>query len=113
MTAISPNQATASDVQMEIAPRPSRAQRRLDELRRQMQRQLGRKPTSVEKTAMERAALMTLRAEAAMYDANCDPNDLVRLDNAAKRARDAFEKLITPQAKPELSLGDILRGQPA
>jgi len=42
---------------------------------------------------MDRAALMTLRAEIAARDINATSEDIVRLDNAARRSRLDFEKL--------------------
>jgi len=79
---------------------------RLHELLRAYQRQLKRRPTTVERVAMQRAALLTVRAEAANYDAKATSNDIVRLDNAARRARADFERLIAkPVQRP--SMADI------
>src|SRR5215472_13290899 len=60
---------------------------RLAELRRDLQRLLRRKPTRFERTLLDRAALLTLRAEAAVRDPKADSNSVVRLDNVARRVR--------------------------
>ena|SRR6516164_3748837 len=69
------------------------AEARLVELKRALQRQLRRKPNAIEKAALDRAALMSVRAEIAAYDPRSTSEDVVRLDNAARRARLDFEKL--------------------
>jgi hypothetical protein len=84
-------------------PRPSgtsqptdaqkRAQTRLDELKRAFQRLIKRRPNVYEKQLLDRAALMTLRAESAVCDGKSSSNDIVRLDNAARRARADFERV--------------------
>jgi hypothetical protein len=73
-------------------PRKS-VQERLAELKRGFQRQLNRKGTAIELAALDRAALMTLRAEIAAFDGKATSNDIVRLDNAARRARRVFETI--------------------
>jgi hypothetical protein len=72
------------------SPGQGRALARLDELKRALQRQLNRRPTTFERAAMDRAALMTLRAEIAARDPDATSADVVRLDNAARRARNDF-----------------------
>src|SRR5262249_45727001 len=62
-------------------------ERRIRELRRAFQRVLKRRPTVIERTAMERAARLTARAEAAALDPAVTLDDLVRIDNLAARAR--------------------------
>ena len=66
---------------------------RLGELRRSLQRQLKRKPTVFEKAALDRAALMLLRAEQAARDPTATSNDVVRLANASRRALRDFERM--------------------
>ena len=61
--------------------------RRLLALKRAFQRELGRKPTCLQRTAMDRAATLTAKAETAALDPVTTANDVVRLDNAAARAR--------------------------
>src|SRR5262245_37699757 len=68
--------------------------RRIAELRRAFQRALRRRPTMIERTAIERAARLTWRAEVAAVDPNATLDDVVRLDNAAARARSRLEALI-------------------
>jgi hypothetical protein len=93
-------------------PAKTAAMRRLAELQRALQRTLKRKPTEIERTALQRAALLSLRAEIAAFDPHADSNDVVRLDNAARRARGDFERLagIDSAHKPKrLSMSDIER----
>jgi hypothetical protein len=64
--------------------------RRVLALRRVYQRELGRKPTTIQKSLIDRAATMTAKAEAAALDSAVTANDCVRLDNAASKARAAM-----------------------
>ena len=93
--------------------RPKRtANERLDELRRGLQRLLRRKPTMVERALLDRAALMTLRAEMAAFDPASKSDDLCRLDNVARRARHDFERVagVDPTRKTKKpSMADIER----
>jgi len=114
MSAPSPAQAAPSAQPSEAQ---IRALARLDELKRAMQRQLRRRPTTVERCAMDRAALMTLRAEIAARDPKSDSLAVVRLDNAARRSRADFERIAgidqsKPKAKPRtmLDIEKELRG---
>jgi hypothetical protein len=84
-----------------------RAKERLAELRRALQRQLRRKGTAIELAALDRAALMTLRAEMAALDPKASSNDIVRLDNAARRARADFERVARIQPKPPKGKRDM------
>lgn len=88
-----------------------RALARLSQIRRALQRaNMRRRGTMIELAALDRAALMTLRAEIAARDPNATSCDVVRLDNAARRARQDFERLANPQRKSNgVTLGDILR----
>jgi hypothetical protein len=81
------------------------------ELKRAFQRQLRRKPTEFERTLLDRAALMTTRAEIAAYDPNTSSEDLVRLDNVARRARADFERVCAVPKRKTLTLGEVLRGR--
>jgi hypothetical protein len=80
-----------TDITTEPAQARPTALQRLDELRRGLQRLLRRKPSLIEKALMDRCALLMMRAEHAAGDPKCDSNDVVRLDNAARRARADFE----------------------
>src|SRR5262245_1929194 len=68
--------------------------KRITELRKAFQRCLRRKPTMIERTAIERAARLTARAEAAAIDPDVTLDDLVRIDNLAARARARLADLI-------------------
>jgi hypothetical protein len=68
--------------------------RRVESLRRAYQRGIGRKLTLLERAAMLRAATLTVRAEMAALDANASLEDVVRLDNAAARARAKLVDLV-------------------
>jgi hypothetical protein len=73
--------------------------RRVMALKRAYQRELAHKPTLIQKTLIDRAAVLTAKAEAAALDPAVTPNDLVRLDNKAEQARaEMFESF----AKREL-----------
>ena len=67
-------------------------QRRIAQLKRAYQRELARKATVIEKAAIDRAAVLTARAEAAAIDAEASDEDVVRLDGAAHRARQASSR---------------------
>jgi hypothetical protein len=69
-------------------------ERRMAQLRRAYQRVLRRKPTMIERAAMERAARLTARAEVAALDPDATLDDVVRIDNAAARARARLADLI-------------------
>jgi hypothetical protein len=69
-------------------------ERRVAELRRAFMRCLRRKPTMIERTAVERAARLTARAEMAALDPSATLDDVVRLDNCAERARSKLSDLI-------------------
>jgi hypothetical protein len=92
---------------------PSKALLRLKEFRRALQRQARRKLKAHEQNALERAARMLLRAEIASLDPNSDSNDVVRLDNAARRARLDYERIANistaPKPKPARTMADIER----
>ena len=92
------------DPQPDTMPAASDAhERRTKQLRRAYQKQLGRKGTVVELSAIDRAVALTVRAEQAAADPTVSANDLVRLDNAAARARASMFDLIA--AKPAPTLG--------
>jgi hypothetical protein len=64
-------------------------------------RGLGRKATTLEAAAIERAARLTALAEHALVDPNVSINDRVRLDGcAAKARRDMAAVLAKPVSKP-------------
>jgi hypothetical protein len=70
------------------------AQARVLALKRAFQRELGRKPTLLQRTLIDRAAVLTAKAEVAALDPTISANDCVRLDGAAARARAAMFKAI-------------------
>jgi hypothetical protein len=55
--------------------------------RRVFTRELGRKPRLLEAHAIQRAAILTAKAEVAAADPHISPTDCVKLDNCAARAR--------------------------
>jgi hypothetical protein len=79
--------------------RPNRAQVRLEELRRALQRQARRKLNVVEQAALDNAALLQLRSEMALRDPAADSNSIVRLSNAARRAMTDFQALVAPRKR--------------
>jgi hypothetical protein len=83
---------------------------RMRQLKRAYQRALKRRPTEIERTAMERAARLTVRAEAAALDPNATLDDVVRVDNAAARARAKLSDLIGLRRKPTPTNGLDLSG---
>jgi hypothetical protein len=60
--------------------------RRVEQLRRAYQRELGRQATTIERAAMLKAALLTAKAEAAALDPTVPVEDLTKLVNLADRA---------------------------
>jgi hypothetical protein len=66
---------------------------RLAQLKRALQKRLKRKPTTYERTLLDNAALLALRAETAVSDPHVHGDTIVRLNNAARRARNDFENI--------------------
>ena len=83
--------------------------RRTSALRRAFQRELGRKPTCLQRAAMDRAATMTAKAEAAALDPATTANDVVRLDNAAARARAEMFAMFAAKREPDEGASDLER----
>ena len=81
--------------------------RRVLALKRAYQRALAHKPTLIQKTLIDRAAVLTAKAEAAALDAAVTPNDLVRLDNKAERARAEMFKSFKREEEPVPSLAEL------
>lgn len=90
---------------------PKSAMARLAELKNGLQRLLRRKPTTFEKAALDRCALLALRAEMAMLDPNADSNSIVRLSNVARRAQADFERIanITPKRRKQRDMRSVVR----
>jgi hypothetical protein len=87
-----------------------RQPKRLDQLKRALQKRLNRKPTTFEKAALDNAALLALRSEIASRDPASDSSAVVRLANCARRALRDFEAaaaLDTPKRKAARSMADI------
>ena len=74
---------------------------RIAQLRRAFGRGLGRKPDTTEQLALDRAARLTARAEAAAHDPNVTANDLVRIDRLAAAARREMFNLLGTEGKRE------------
>ena len=81
--------------------------RRVERLRRAFQRELGRKLTLIEKTAVFKAAVLTAKAEAAALDPRTTVEELVKLTNIADRAVQRLPRQTEP---PKLPLG-LLRAR--
>jgi hypothetical protein len=60
---------------------------------------LGHKPSTLESAAILRAATLSAKAELAALDPTTSANDLVRLDNAAARARADMRAALAPKAE--------------
>jgi hypothetical protein len=75
-----PQPETASNSTSDQRPN-NNALSRLEELKRGLQRQLKRKPSLIEKSQLDRTALLLLRSEMALRDPKSDANTIVRLSN--------------------------------
>jgi hypothetical protein len=64
--------------------------KRVAHLRRAFVKGIGRKPTTLEAAAVQRAANLTAIAEFALANPSISLTDLVRLDHSAERARAAM-----------------------
>jgi hypothetical protein len=73
-------------------------ERYAEALRRGYQRRLRRKPTTLEREVIDRAATLTARARFAAVDPACTHNQLVRIANLAARARSEAEQLAATTA---------------
>jgi hypothetical protein len=60
--------------------------RRVEQLRRAYQHALGRRPTTIERADMLKAALLVAKAEQLALDPRTDVHELVKLTNLADRA---------------------------
>jgi hypothetical protein len=80
------------------SPTVSPLAKRVEYLKRLFARGIGRTPTAKQKLALNRAALLTAKAEQAAVDPLTSANDLVRLDGAASRARRDLQYLIDRRA---------------
>jgi hypothetical protein len=69
-------------------------ERAITTLRKRYGMGLGRRPTKAELDAMKRAAALTIISDHALTDPAANANDVVRLVNAADRARAAMEALL-------------------
>jgi hypothetical protein len=86
-----PVELQAHGLEMDTDSPPTEAfAKRVAYLKRVLARGVGCTPTAAQKLAIQRAALLTAKAEAAALDPNTSPNDVVRLDGAAHRARQAM-----------------------
>lgn len=103
----------------DMSPVSAAQARRVLALKRAFQRELGHKPTTIQKSLIDRAAVMTAKAEAAALDSTVTANDCVRLDNTANRARaamfDAFEARPGAErsSSPVPSTADLVRAHMA
>jgi hypothetical protein len=63
------------------------SERRVLALRRAFQRELGRMPTTIQSTLISAAAVLQARAEVCALDSTTTVNQIVRIQNLARRAR--------------------------
>jgi hypothetical protein len=82
------------DLPGDMTPARPALDMRTNELCRSYTRYLGARPTRLERHAILRAAQLTARAEAAASDINVAVDEVVRIDNAASRARKDLAKVI-------------------
>jgi hypothetical protein len=93
------------------APNDAQADRTA-ELVRAYQRQIGRRPTTIQRTLRDRAAHLTAIAEFAAHDPHVSFDDVVRLDHSAALARREFTAAITTRTTDEMpSLDELLAGE--
>jgi hypothetical protein len=103
-------QALEMEAQPTVMSAASQAQvRRTLALKRAFQRELGRKPTCLQRTAIDRAATLTAKAEAAALDPLTTANDVVRLDRAAARARAEMFAMFAAKREPDDGASDLDR----
>jgi hypothetical protein len=101
-----------SSTNVKSSPRqtaPISAESRLNELKKALQRQLKRKPTLIEKAALNNCALLMLRSEIAARDGKATSEDIVRLANVARRAQQDFARIAAVPTKRTLTLAQVLR----
>jgi len=77
--------------------------------RRSFQRVLRRKPTRLQRELMDRAAILTTKAKLAALDSTVSPNDLVRLDGLAARARAEMFAMFAAKQEPDDGASDLDR----
>ena len=100
------NQRMSPSQLMDISAPSSAQARRLLALKRALQQQLNRRPTTLEKALMARLA----KAEAGALDPSITVADFYRLDSIARKARAEFNAIIAAKAEPKpLTLADYLR----
>jgi hypothetical protein len=81
--------------------------RRVRALKAAFQRQLGRRPSTIERMLRDHAAVCMARLELAAADPKTSANDFRALDSAARRARADFEAVVAKAAaKPAASTLD-------
>jgi hypothetical protein len=77
-------------------------------LKRAFQRELARRPTTLQRLLLERAVTLSIKAEVASADPDMPANDVVRLDGAARRARaEMFASFRDDRPKPTLFMAGV------
>jgi hypothetical protein len=94
-----PASTTVEDRPQSGESRPKSAQERLSQIERELQSRVRRKLKGYQLTALRDAARMALRAELCQLDPKSNSMDLVRVQNAARRARMDFEALCGIEVK--------------
>jgi hypothetical protein len=80
--------------------------KRAEYFKRLFAKGIGRTPSGKQKFALARAATLTAAAERAATDPLVSANDLVRLDNSARRARTELQHLIE-QGRPKAATATL------
>src|SRR5262249_31025446 len=86
------------------------AEQRLQEIRRALQRFAHRKLKGHEQPALARCHLLALRSKIGALDITSKSDDVVRLENSARRARNDFERIVRmgdPNKPKQLAMSDI------
>jgi hypothetical protein len=78
-----------------MVPIRTEPNKRVQQLKRSFQRVLRKRPTMVQRTAMERAAVLSYRAELAARDPTADLDAVLRADKAAAAARAMLGELLS------------------
>lgn len=83
--------------------------RRVRQLRRAFQRELGRMPTTIQTTLINTAAILQARAEACALDNTTTINQIVRIQNLARRARlDMLASFVDSQPQHDPTYDELM-----
>jgi hypothetical protein len=80
---------------------PTELDARIEQIRKALQKQHGRKPTMLETTTILKAAVLIARSEQAALDPDVTVNQVTRLARAARLAlKDCYALIGTPERRP-------------